>query len=127
MSRAMRLRICSAKCGVDAPMSWRTSPRVTSWPALRRMGCSASDIDSLRTALGPRPLLLLAGDLADLEEQVDPRLHAHRYRLVVADDPAVIVDAAHRIPAVSGLDVEQVGVDRRVEPVGVGAHDQRPV
>src|SRR4051794_4289032 len=121
MSRAMRLRICSAKCGVDAPMSWRTSSRVTSWSALRRMGCSASDIDSL----GLRPLLL-ARDLADLEEQVDPRLHAHRYRLVVADDPAVIVDAAHRIPAVAGLDVEQVGVDRRGGPGRGWDGDQRP-
>ena len=34
ISRAMRLRICSAKCGVEAPMSWRTSSTVTSWSAL---------------------------------------------------------------------------------------------
>src|SRR3954454_20221592 len=119
----MRLRIWSAKCGVDAPMSWRTSSRVTSWPALRRMGCSASDIDSLG---GLRPLFR-AADLADLEEQVDPRLHAHRDRLVVPDDPAVIVDAAHRIPAVARLDVEEVRVDRRVEAVGVRDDEQRPV
>src|SRR3954468_17422269 len=120
MSRATRLRICSAKCGVDAPMSWRTSSRVASWPALRRMGCSASDIDSL----GLRPLLR-AADLADLEEQVDPRLHAQRDRLVVPDDPAVIVDTAHRVPAVARLDVEEVGVDRRVESAGVRDDDGR--
>src|SRR3954449_1200572 len=123
MSRAMRLRICSAKCGVDAPMSWRTSSSVTSWPALRRMGCSASDIDSL----GLRSLRLLPADLADLEEQVDPRLDAHRDRFVVADDPAVIVDAAYRVPAVARLDVEEVRIDGRVEPVGVREHDHRPV
>src|SRR4051812_28156543 len=111
MSRAMRLRICSAKCGVDAPMSWRTSSRVTSWSVLRRMGCSASDIDSL----GLRPLLLQPADLTDLEKQFDPCLAAPRDRFVVADDPAVIVDAAHGIPPVARLDVEQVRVDRRVE------------
>src|SRR3954449_10313315 len=122
MSRAMRLRIWSAKCGVDAPMSWRTSSRVASWPALRRMGCSASDIDSL----GLLPLLRAAA-LADLEEQVDPRLHAQGDRLVVPDDPAVIVDTANRVPAVARLDVEEVGVDRRVESVGVRDDDQRSV
>ena len=31
----MRFRSCSAKCGVEAPMSWRTSSTVTSWPARR--------------------------------------------------------------------------------------------
>src|SRR4051794_41915814 len=121
MSRAMRLRIWSAKCGVDAPMSWRTSSSVTSWPALRRMGCSASDIDSL----GLRPLRLLPADLADLEEQADPRLGAHRDRLVVADDPAVVVDAAHRGPPVARLDVEQGGVDGRGEPGGGREPDHR--
>src|SRR3954453_17920420 len=122
MSRAIRLRICSAKCGVDAPMSWRTSSRVTSWPALRRMGCSSSDIDSL----GLRSLLL-SSDAADLEEIVDLRLDAGRDRLVVPDEPAVIVDTAHRVLAVPRLDVEQVRVERRVELVRVGDHEQRAV
>ena len=42
ISRAMRLRICSAKCGVEAPISWRTSSTVTSWSGALRMGLSAS-------------------------------------------------------------------------------------
>ena len=35
---------------------------------------------------------------------------------LVAHDPAVIVDAAHGIAGVAGLDVEQVLADRAVEP-----------
>ena len=61
----------------------------------------------LRSVLGT----LATRDVGDLEEQVDARLDSHRDRLVVPDDPAVIVDAAHRILAVARLDVEQV-VDR---------------
>ena len=40
ISFAIRLRSCSAKCGVEAPMSWRTSSTVTSWPGALRAGCS---------------------------------------------------------------------------------------
>ena len=41
-SLAMRLRSCSAKCGVEAPISWRTSSTVTSRWGRARSGCSAS-------------------------------------------------------------------------------------
>src|SRR5436190_15794584 len=102
-------------------MSWRTSSSVTSWSARRRMGCSASDMWWLRRrSLAP-------GHPADLEELVDPALDPRRDRRVVPDDPAVIVDATHRVPAVPGLDVEQVVVDRRVELVGAREDDQGPV
>src|SRR3954453_21459250 len=103
-------------------MSWRTSSSVTSWTGRRRMGCSASDMRWLRLRS-----LLAPAHAGDLEELVDPALDARRDRRVVADDPAVIVDAAHRVLAVPGLDVEQVVVHRRVELVGVREQDQRPV
>ena len=38
ISLAMRLRSCSAKCGVEAPISWRTSSTLTSWVLALRSG-----------------------------------------------------------------------------------------
>src|SRR3954447_11778733 len=100
MSFAMRLRRCIAKCGVEAPISWRTSSTVTECSGRRRWGCSASAIGRRR--------LLAAVDRLDLEQRIDPRLDRPGDRVLVTEQPAVVVHAAGGVLVVSGLDVQQV-------------------
>ena len=107
ISLRIRLRSCSAKCGVEAPISWRTSSTVTARFGARRSGCSAS---AMRGILRRTPV-----DGLDLEQRVDARLHVDGDRVLVAHEPAVVVDAAHRVLVVAGLDVEQVVLQRRGE------------
>ena len=113
ISRAIRLRSCSAKCGVDAPHSSRTSSTLTCGAPLR-LGFSASLMASW---LGP----------GNLEQAVDRGLCRDAHRLRVADDPSVIVNAAHRVTGVARLHIEQIVRDRpRQRPTGRG-QQQRPV
>src|ERR1700744_5746102 len=100
ISVRMRLRSCSAKCGVELPISWRTSSTVTG--RCRRSGCSASAMVLLRSGV----------DGLDLHQRIYPRLHRSGDGGLVADDPRVVVDAAHGVIGVAGLDVEQVVLQR---------------
>ena len=86
ISLRIRLRSWSAKCGVEAPMSWRTSSTVTWCSGRRRSGCSASAMPRI---FDPAP-----GYRLDLEQGVDARLDVDRDRVLVAHHPAVVVDAA---------------------------------
>ena len=116
----------AARCGCGSAArsaGWRRPSaggrprRVTSWS-----GAEAIGLLGLAHRLA---FCVLTGD--DLEERVDLRLHGDRDRALVADDPAVIVDAAHRVLRVAGLDVEQVVAERLGERVGVGDEQQRAV
>ena len=103
----MRSRSCSAKCGVEAPISWRTSSTVTSWPGRRRSGCSAWLIWVRRSVwIGAISSRLSMRDCTG-SEIADS----------VADQPAAIVDAADRVARVARLDVEQVAADRQRQRV----------
>ena len=102
ISLRIRLRSCSAKCGVEAPISWRTSSTVT-W-------CAGAGARAAR--LRPWESVASGVDGLDLEQRVDPRLHVGGDGRLVAHQPAVIVDAAHRVLVVAGLDVEQVVLQR---------------
>src|ERR1700754_3134821 len=106
----MRLRIWYAKCGVADATSWRTSSTVTSRSPRRRSGCSAS---AIRYSLGS------GVDGLNLQERIYPGLDGRGDRALVADDPAVVVDAADRVLVVAGLDVEQVVLQRRGQDAGV--------
>src|ERR671917_845045 len=118
MSLAMRLRSCSAKCGVEAPISWRTSSIVTAWPGRSRSGCSAWLI-GLRGVQVTRQLLG-----RDLQQRVDARLRGDRDRVRATDDPAVVVDARDGIGAVRGLGVEQLALQRLRQAHGVVEQEQ---
>src|SRR3954454_7096079 len=98
MSALMRLRICSAKCGVEAPISCCTSSTVGSrWT---RDGISYSlTSERLRAA---RLDGHQAGDL------VESALRVERDGLRVAEDPDAVVDTRRRIALVAGLNVEQI-------------------
>src|SRR4051794_13849465 len=74
-----------------------------------------------------RSRVLGAPESADLEEGVDARLREDGDGALVAQHPAVIVDAAHRVPRVAGLDVEQVLGQRAVEAIGLADDEQRAV
>ena len=96
------LRSCSAKCGVEAPISCRTSSTVTSprAPCGSGRGSSASLTGSPLPAV-IRPAATDASSrrtacVGDLQQRVEFGLGVRRDRAFVADQPAVIVDAAHR-------------------------------
>src|SRR3954447_10898874 len=102
----MRLRICSAKCGVDAPISWRTS----------------STVGSRRTR-SARSYSLMAGRLPAAGGHRDQRgrgvdacLRVGADRVAPAEYPDVVVDALARVVALEArLDVEQVALERAGE------------
>jgi len=62
---------------------------------------------------------------SNLEELVQARLRRQPQRPVVPDDPAVIVDPAHRVRPVAGLDVEEVGLHRGAQAVAPRDQQQR--
>src|SRR3954466_11715213 len=101
----MRLRICSAKCGVEAPISWRTSSTVGS-----RIIRSGRSYSLMRTGTLP------PGRLIDRHEgggRVDPVLRGRRQRVGAAEDPHVVVDPGRGVAVrVPRLEVEQVALER---------------
>src|SRR3954454_14380441 len=112
----IRLRSCSAKCGVDAPISWRTSSTVGSRTA--RSGRSYS-------LIGFRSLWRVRLYRNELGELVDLRLLVHRQGLVVAQDPGAVVDRLARILLVARLHAEEVLLELRRELLRVVAQEQR--
>src|SRR4029079_6991472 len=113
----MRLRSWRAKCGVEAPISCRTSATDTWYCGRRRSGCSAWAMGSVASGV----------DGLDLEEGVDARLHVRGDGRLVAHQPAVIVDPAYQVLVVAALDVEQVVLQRLGEGLRLGDEQQRTV
>src|SRR5215207_8325756 len=109
MSVWMRLRSCSAKCGVDAPISWRTSSTVGSRRLRSGRSYSLTELSLPRVRLHRDQL----GQLVDL------RLLRHRDRLVVADDPGAVVDRLARVVLVPRLHAQQVLLELRRELGGI--------
>ena len=97
ISRATRSRIWSAKCGVAAPTSSRMSSTVTGAPGRAGRGARR------RSRGSPWPLTRTISVSSSIL-----RLHVDADRGLVAHEPGVIVDAAHGVEPVAGLDVEQV-------------------
>src|SRR5215212_2638653 len=98
----MRLRIWSEKCGVEAPISWRTSSTVGSRPT--REGISYSLTSGERSERsGPAGL-----DRDKLRDGVEARLRIDREDARVAEDPDAVVHARRRVALVARLDVEQI-------------------
>src|SRR3954454_14796157 len=99
----MRLRICSAKCGVEAPMSCRMSSAVGSRTI--RSGRSYSLMG--RTL----PVHGLVGRHAR-RGGADAVLRLGRDRVGAAEDPHVVVAALRRVAVLeTGVDVEQVALE----------------
>ena len=69
-------------------------------------------------------------DGLDLQKRIYARLDGGGDRALVADDPAVVVDAAHGVGVVAGLDVEQVVLQRlraaRRRPAAAAAGRRSP-
>src|SRR3954447_14899570 len=100
----IRLRIWRAKCGVEAPISWRTSSTVGS--RLTRSARSYSLMAARLLAAG-------RGDRHECGGRVDARLGGGRDRVGAAQDPDVVVDALARVVALEArLDVQQVALER---------------
>ena len=81
-------------------------------PMIRRAGARAARLRPWRQSTSRAAVHGL-----DLEQRVDARLHVDRDGVLVADHPAVVVDAAHGVLVVAGLDVEQVVLQRRGQRV----------
>src|SRR4051812_21114479 len=96
----MRLRIWSAKGGVEAPISWRTSSTV-GWRWVR----STRSYSLIR----PRRLLRWLVDRHQRDQRVELRLHVSRDRVRAAEDPDAVEDAVARVGVgvVARLDVEE--------------------
>src|SRR5918994_7349514 len=116
----MRLRICSAKCGVEAPMSWRTSSTVGSRRSRSLRSYSLMGAKSTKRRLGR---VRLHGD--QLRELVHMRLLLNGDRLVVAEHPGAVVDRLPRVVLVSRLHAEEVLLELWRERLGVIAQEQR--
>src|SRR3954465_8627545 len=122
----MRLRSWSAKWGVEAPISWRTSSRVGS---RRRRSARSNSLmgrdypvpascrhpDGNGRPPGARngsasPILLWGPRLGrhPVGRRVDAPLLVDRDRLVVAEDPGAVVDGLGRVVLVARLDAQQV-------------------
>src|ERR1051325_6893270 len=66
-------------------------------------------------------------DAHDLQELVDARLEVDADRGLVTHEPGVIVNTAHGVEPVAGLDVEEVALERRGELLGGVEQEQRAV
>ena len=99
ISARIRSRSCNAKCGVEAPISWRTSSTVTSRP-----GTQAVWDARLGSFLRHH-----------LEKAIHLGLDRYRDRARVADHPAVVVDGGGRaLLRVAGGRVVQEEVQDRL-------------
>ena len=107
ISRATRSRICSAKWGVAGPTSSRMSSTVTRCAGREAVGSLGAAHDaSLCTRSSSRTRTIsLSSSICACTVDADRGLVAH--------EPGVIVDAAHGVEPVAGLDVEQVVLERR--------------
>src|SRR3954463_5686971 len=100
----MRLRIWSAKGGVEAPISWRTSSTV-GWRWVR----STRSYSLIR----PRRLLRWLVDRHQRDQRVEPLLDVGSDRVGAAEDPDAVEDAVTRVGVgvVAGLDVEEEALE----------------